>query len=219
MANFTSLSPSNTSLWWVSSSLEPFLYSLKEAPFALFENNIKLYVCQLFIMDNCVELITRDIKGFVDSEDLPLNISHEMIQQTKILNIAKKCMELIEEISMNKDIYRKFFEQGNKNVNLINTSAVIRFTKSQSKHRGTFLILGKVSLDKKNCTQAMEDLTAYLSKCQEKLPMDSHSIPKTHYLLRIALGFQSSFVKGVKTHYRPQTESRTAPSRARISLL
>ena len=178
-------------------------------------------------MDNCEELIPRDIKGFVDSEDLPLNISHEMIQQTQILKIirknsVKKCMELIKEIFMNKDIYKKFFEQGNKNVNLINTFAVIRLTQSQSKHRGTFLILGKVSLEKKNWIQSMEDLTAYLSKCQEKLPMDSRSIPKTHYLLRIALGFQSSFVKGVKTernshsecHYRPQSESRPAPSRA-----
>ena len=96
---------------------------LKQAPFDHFENNIKLYVCQLFIMDNCDELIPRDIKGFVDYEDLPLNISHEMIQQNKILksirkNIVKKGMELIEEISMNKDNYKKFFEQGNKNVNL-----------------------------------------------------------------------------------------------------
>lgn len=105
------------------------LFIPKEAPYDLYtkeyESGLQLYTKGVFIMDKCKELIPyylRFVKGLVDSSDLSLNISREMLQQNKVLqkmgkNIEKKIIGKLEDLMKDDfDKYVEFFKNFGNNI-------------------------------------------------------------------------------------------------------
>ena len=131
------------------------LYIPKHSPIDLFDGQtsrkgmIKVYSRKVFITDNCDELIPEYLKflrGVIETDDIPLNISRETLQNNKILkvigkNIIKKTFELINKISLDVDKFRIFYEQYNKsiklgihedNTNRIKLTPLLRYETSKS---------------------------------------------------------------------------------------
>ena len=98
----------------------------KKAPFdmynAEYQSGIKLYIKRVFITDDDKELMPtylRFVKGVIDSEDLPLNVSREILQQNKVLskiksNSIKKILDEFLKLTKNKEKYSEFYKEFGK---------------------------------------------------------------------------------------------------------
>ena len=98
----------------------------KKAPFdmynAEYQPGIKLYIKRVFITDDEKDLMPtylRFVRGIIDSEDLPLNVSREILQQNKVLskiksNSVKKIIDEISNFSKNEKEYMNFYQQFGK---------------------------------------------------------------------------------------------------------
>jgi molecular chaperone HtpG len=97
------------------------------APFDLYQADyrpgVKLYVKRVFILDDAKELLPtylRWVRGIIDSEDLPLNVSREILQQNKVLtsirtaSVKKILSELKSAAEREPDKYKTFIEQFNR---------------------------------------------------------------------------------------------------------
>ena len=114
---------------WIHSTAEGTLeftvlfFIPKKAPADIYradyQPGVKLYVNRVFITDDEKELLPtwlRFVKGVIDSSDLPLNVSREILQQNRIMakiksNSVKKVLDKLKTISKNKDKYEGFYNE------------------------------------------------------------------------------------------------------------
>ena len=102
-----------TLLFYIPKTASPDIYRTD------YQTGVKLYVNRVFITDDDKELLPtwlRFVKGVIDSSDLPLNVSREILQQNRIMskiksNAVKKILNKLKDISKDKDKYATFFDQ------------------------------------------------------------------------------------------------------------
>lgn len=178
--------------------MKGIIYVPNKPPFDLFEkkknkDNVKLYVKRILITDNCDDFMPEYlsfVKGVVDCDDLPLNVSREFLQNSSVLktiktSLVKKCLELFNELLEDQDKYKKFYESYQKNIKLgihddhKNKDKLIEMLRFYTmKNVDTLVSLSdyieKMSEEQKHIYyisgESMESITnsPFLEKCREK---------------------------------------------------
>jgi molecular chaperone HtpG len=152
-------------------------YIPSKAPFDLFDRDhmhgVKLYVQRVFIMDDAEQLMPRYlrfIRGVVDSSDLPLNISRELLQNNKLIDgiragSVKKILSLLEEMAENdSENYTKFWQEFGRVMkegpaeDLANKEQIAKLLRFSSTHTNT---------EEQNAS--LEDYVSRMKEGQEKI--------------------------------------------------
>ncbi len=102
-----------TILFFIPSKASPDIYR------ADYQSGVKLYVNRVFITDDDKELLPpwmRFVKGVIDSSDLPLNVSREILQQNRVManirsNSVKKVLDKLQTVAKNREKFAEFYEQ------------------------------------------------------------------------------------------------------------
>jgi len=154
-------------------SLKGLIYIPKRPPFDMFskqnkKSKVKLYVRRVFITDDCNELMPdylTFVSGVVDSEDLPLNVSREILQQNKMLKVIrkiliKKSLELVEDLKEDEEEYQNFYNNFSKSLKL----GV--YENSKYRERLTKLLMFNTS----KTTNNMRTLDQYVDDMAEEQP-------------------------------------------------
>lgn len=148
------------------------LYIPSRAPFDLWDREqrrgVKLYVRRVFIMDDAEQLIPsylRFVRGVVDSDDLPLNISREILQHNRTIDsirsgCTKKVLDLLKSMATkDKDKYAKFWQEFGK----VLKEGVIEET-DKREDLGRLFRFASTHEDKEEQTVSLED---YIGRMQE----------------------------------------------------
>ncbi len=172
-----------TPLAWTHNKVEgrheytQLLYLPSHAPFDLYDrthrHGIKLYVRRVFIMDDAEQLLPaylRFVRGVVDSNNLPLNVSREILQQSKDIEAirsgcTKRVLALLEDLAQNqKDKYAGFWKEfglvlkegaGEDHANKEKIAALLRFASTHN--------------DSEEQTVSFADYLARMKPGQEKI--------------------------------------------------
>ncbi len=153
------------------------LYIPAKAPFDLWEpeqkNGIKLYVQRVFIMDDTKNLMPkymRFVRGVIDSNDLPLNVSREILQSNKTVDSmrkasVKKVLGLLEKMAKNeKEEYQKFWNEFGK---VMKEGPAEDFTNKEQIAK--LLRFSSTELDTEEQTVTLEDYVSRMKEAQEEI--------------------------------------------------
>jgi molecular chaperone HtpG len=158
------------------------LYVPARAPFDLWDreprNGIKLYVKRVFIMEDAKKLLPnylRFVRGVIDSNDLPLNVSREILQESKDIDAiragcTKKVLGLLEDLASNSpEKYTTFWKEfgqafkegaGEEHANREKWSGLLRFPSTRSEQSDAQVSLAEYSSAMKEGQEAIYYVTA-----------------------------------------------------------